>query len=717
MHIIVTMDSSQFPFERMYLSFPQDIPIYHGQAVFGDFGTTDGNVNNISFPLENDFAQTMPPCKHDQMQRFLEDKQCLPLFNPVPQPQIRSAAQPVTPLPSTAPRHRQDSPFSSQDASNCSSARSPRADTDLYTENMPSTPPDNVLMSSFQSMPLESFEPQSSFFLSSMGPLMGASSSCVTMADVNSGDEIQNNWKESPHMLDFNSPQRSFTLDSQASVSTFLDAMSRHPSFDQSFDSPSTPEVLAVAQEEISCPTDDLALADKITVPYPTPSARDSEYSDAEIDVASFRSDDDQDDDDDYQPTKKRAPTSARRSSRGKRDAPTRSLEKNSPKRPKTTSSSSSPPAKPIPAFPSGSKGNFSCTDCPLSFKDDTALHTHIKKQHTRPFICVFGWAGCTSTFASKNEWKRHVMSQDIARHYWVCDLGTCADTKNDNHAPHSPRSRGSGGRGKRSRRNAATGQAQTTPDLEPVGPPLPNGAIFNRKDLYTQHVRRMHAPSNLQEKTSKSSHTKKTLSSTSSAPATTTTITTTEQWDTEIKHLQSAALRERCPLPTEMRCPAPCCDTAFTGADAWDQRMEHVARHLERAALGQEDPVVFGGDADPSLMAWAARSDVAVVRPAPAGVGAAQAWVLNNPLRVAGSGSAGGSGARAEGKSRRAGMKREMASGAAMAAPLGRAASSAASAGSVVVSFGTGTSTRAPSVKSEIFVEEGDEDAEGEDE
>ncbi|KAF3760472.1 hypothetical protein M406DRAFT_358191 [Cryphonectria parasitica EP155] len=145
------------------------------------------------------------------------------------------------------------------------------------------------------------------------------------------------------------------------------------------------------------------------------------------------------------------------------------------------------------------------------------------------------------------------------------------------------------------------------------------------------------------------------------------------------------------------MKCPAPRCTEAFNGPDAWDHRMEHVARHLEKAALGQEQAVLFGGPADPSLMGWATKSDVAIVRPVGQG-----GWLLNNPLQAA----SGGRGV---------GRKRDVTTPAFPS--LSTASSVFDSGNSRAVSFSVGELSAAASVKSEIFVDEGDEDAEGEDE
>jgi hypothetical protein len=101
------------------------------------------------------------------------------------------------------------------------------------------------------------------------------------------------------------------------------------------------------------------------------------------------------------------------------------------------------------------------------------------------------------------------------------------------------------------------------------------------------------------------------------------------------LKILQEAAKKKRCELPVFMECPAVGCAKAFRGANAWDERMEHVAGHLGRAAAGKEEDVLFGGDHDLTLTNWAASPDVGVTYPLSGG-----GWQHRNPLK--GSGSSG---------------------------------------------------------------------------
>ena len=176
------------------------------------------------------------------------------------------------------------------------------------------------------------------------------------------------------------------------------------------------------------------------------------------------------------------------------------------------------------------SKNSLACKQCNHApFKDTATLQRHVNSSHTRAFICVFAFAGCNSTFASKNEWKRHVSSQHLNLNSWVCELGTCGKVQN-----------------------------QAKKD----GGGLVKGSEFNRKDLFTQHLRRMHAPFAVKRQN------KKNL-----------------EWEHRLKELQLGCLRVKRQPPTRLACPLGDCDGFFEGATCWDDRMEHVGKHLGEAA------------------------------------------------------------------------------------------------------------------------------------
>ncbi|UKZ46465.1 hypothetical protein TrVGV298_000668 [Trichoderma virens] len=217
------------------------------------------------------------------------------------------------------------------------------------------------------------------------------------------------------------------------------------------------------------------------------------------------------------------------------------------------------------------------CHKCKKNFPSRSSLDEHTGLEHPRPYICVFHYAGCNARFDAKNEWKRHVSTKHLGLKYWVCTEGKCADERQSAY-----------------QRDAG----------------LPSyGNIFNRKDLYTQHIRRMHASVIGQ--------------------STTDYRGTDMRSDLIVKHMQEEALRIRCKLPTWMPCPVQTCDKSFTGTTAWDERMEHVAQqHFDNVAAGREPAVEFGGAHDTVLTEWAQRPDIRIVKKTEVG------WELCEPLK-----------------------------------------------------------------------------------
>ena len=198
------------------------------------------------------------------------------------------------------------------------------------------------------------------------------------------------------------------------------------------------------------------------------------------------------------------------------------------------------------------SKNPLACKQCNHApFKDAATLQRHVNTTHTRAFICVFGFAGCNSTFASKNEWKRHVSSQHLNLNSWVCELGGCSRVQN-----------------------------QAKKD----GGGLFKGSEFNRKDLFTQHLKRMHAPFAVKRQNKKN-----------------------PEWENRLKELQVSCSRVKRHPPTTLGCPVKGCDGFFQGTTCWDDRMEHVGKHLEKAAASTGiDTVSVDQEEDDLLVTWA---------------------------------------------------------------------------------------------------------------
>ncbi|KAI1105371.1 hypothetical protein F4804DRAFT_304666 [Jackrogersella minutella] len=165
------------------------------------------------------------------------------------------------------------------------------------------------------------------------------------------------------------------------------------------------------------------------------------------------------------------------------------------------------------------------CSHAP--FKDYSSLRKHIAAAHTRPFPCAFAFAGCTSTFGSKNEWKRHIASQHLCLQYYRCS--SC------------PQSTVEG-----------------------------KGNEFNRKDLFTQHLRRMHAPFAIKKAIAKGDSKLQV------------------DWESHVKEMQQSCLVTRRQPPQRSSCPKPDCASVFEGPTSWDEWTEHVGRHMEKGEAGR---------------------------------------------------------------------------------------------------------------------------------
>jgi hypothetical protein len=487
------------------------------------------------------------------------------------------------------------SPISSIEPSSSGSVLSPPADTESYYDNFPRTPPDTALLSPFQApLPLEPSAHAMQF--TSMGP------DYVNLFDVNPSQ--QSEYPESDNsvidFINFSQPAYGYESqvadrDAEAQSTASLDFAGRRASSER---------IRPMAKDESQASSQ-----------YP-PLPRDEDVNSDDETAVKRQKDDDTDGD--YQPNKRqRTSTRAgpRRSAKTSTDATS-----SSPRRPKIRASNR-PHSRTLSS--SANPRALTCPDCKQrNFSSQLDFDAHIRKQHLRPFNCVFDFAGCESTFASKNEWKRHVLTQHLLLFYWACPEGSCAQTHPSQGA---------------------------TPNTDPNNP---HGSIFNRKDLFTQHLKRMHCPKQVKDAladakrtttTSSSSSTTNTKPPTSSNPSTApTTASAITAWNARVKTLQTTAMHPRCHLPTFMRCPVPGCTAQpFRGHDAWNQRMEHVAKHMDRAAQGREGKVVFGGVEDETLVEWASRGDVGIIVPGPGtdtegggGDGRGSGWVLESPLK-----------------------------------------------------------------------------------
>lgn len=194
---------------------------------------------------------------------------------------------------------------------------------------------------------------------------------------------------------------------------------------------------------------------------------------------------------------------------------------------------------------------------------------TRGSKDSKRMLPCTFHHFGCEKEFGNKNEWKRHINSQHVQLGYFRCDMGVCH------------------------------------PDNQ-IGQRSFND--FNRKDLFTQHCRRMHAPYATKE----------------GEPST----KEKEDFEKEMDQIRDRCWQFKRLPPSRGVCGF--CHQRFTKSEgkgpkeksgaAWDDRLDHVVRHYERDRVDKKDEIV-----DEDLKAWALEEGV--IRPGRNG----QCWLIGH--------------------------------------------------------------------------------------
>ncbi|OJD26659.1 hypothetical protein ACJ73_01958 [Blastomyces percursus] len=195
------------------------------------------------------------------------------------------------------------------------------------------------------------------------------------------------------------------------------------------------------------------------------------------------------------------------------------------------------------------------------------------QKPSDRQFICVFAQYGCQSTFSAKNEWKRHVSSQHLQLGFYRCDVGCC---------------------------NVSNPEASSSDNRTSSSQNLRSPNDFNRKDLFTQHQRRMHSPWASSNRVSPSK----------------------QEQDAFNKSLEKVRKRcwiERRKAPRRSICNF--CGWEFSGTYCWDDRMEHVGKHYEKRDVETCEDI--------ALREWAVQEGV--LKPA-----SKNKWVLASPKESA---------------------------------------------------------------------------------
>ena len=170
---------------------------------------------------------------------------------------------------------------------------------------------------------------------------------------------------------------------------------------------------------------------------------------------------------------------------------------------------------------------------------------------------CPLAAYGCTSSFISKNEWKRHINTQHLRLEAWLCDQCPKRDNKRE----------------------------------------------FNRKDLFIQHLKRMH-PAPISSSTAKAQPAKSKAGRSGSKSDKTARSSKGDDLDPAL-----LIAEQRCHItlrqpPAESACLF--CSTNFSGRGSWEARIEHVAKHMEQYKReGSEVPDPSTWRADRALEQW----------------------------------------------------------------------------------------------------------------
>ena len=172
----------------------------------------------------------------------------------------------------------------------------------------------------------------------------------------------------------------------------------------------------------------------------------------------------------------------------------------------------------------------------------------YIITDRERPHTCIFARYGCTARYGCKNQWKRHVSLQHPLPGLWRCDLRACVPQISS-----------------QPRKSSSTIPIKSEEYIS-------HGNEFRSKDLFTQHVRSMHGPKKIASRKERIDF-----------------ISTLEP------------IRARCWRPLHDLPPRSLCgfclhaegrEMVLEGRNGWEERMEHVAEHLERGDTEENEDI-----------------------------------------------------------------------------------------------------------------------------
>ena len=198
------------------------------------------------------------------------------------------------------------------------------------------------------------------------------------------------------------------------------------------------------------------------------------------------------------------------------------------------------------------------CPHCRILFPSESKLGEHVLSAHTMRFTCTFQRNGCNAAFSSETEWKRHINVRHLHLETWRCDLDSCAERISSQEKERYSKLS--------STASASFGKKMNASELQ--------YRDFDRKDNFSRHVMRMHAPPH---RTSRYEGV---------------------AFEAHLHEIVERCHRVRSP-PPRSRC-LYCPDKIFEGPDSWYERQEHVGKHLKKEDVAMDDDVE-----DEDLIEW----------------------------------------------------------------------------------------------------------------
>lgn len=382
-----------------------------------------------------------------------------------------------------------------------------------------------------------------------------------------------------------------------------------------------SPRYMPQPQElEYSEEQDDSSMSnstDSITVTTPVrqsiPTRNSDDETEEEEDEEPIAMDHDSDSDYENRPTRRRASRTTPKQKHTRKSSNSTTISQTSRVHKRTSSSST------ITSTISISRGRHNRTSSKSlkgKPKGPFTIPASVPKSD-RVYPCAFHRFGCTSEFPNKNEWKRHVACQHLQLGYYRCDLDGC-----DPDTCHSTTSTSRNGR----RANAHTvARPRSQNDMSNTTDEIVKYYNdFNRKDLFTQHCRRMHGPSRNPALCSKPPSKKNgQLCPTKDDEA---------AFEAKLTEIRRRCWHVRRHAPRRSWCgfcktlfdasyydPSPSSSASTSGSNglgkemegnaeekAWEERMEHVGKHYEKEGADCEDE-----ELDDDLVDWGLETGV----------------------------------------------------------------------------------------------------------